>query len=403
VKDRWRKLIGPLSGVKELNLRFTINRNRKDLRFRISLPGNDNEQLLSVVNDIRSSLGRYESVYEIEDNLDGARTEIELRLKPYAETLGLTLADIARQMRQGFYGEEIQRIPRGNDDIKVMLRYPLSERRSVDSMRDIYIRTQDGRSIPLIEVAEVLEVPGSTLIRRENRRRAVSVSADVTKGVDSLALATTILSDNLKDWQQKYRGLHIEIDGAVADEKEFNAQIYKSFGLAFLLSFGLMAIVFRSTWQPVLILTAIPFGFVGAVFGHLLLDKTVTMNSLLGFIACAGVVVNDNLVLLDRIHQLRDQGKSIMDSIAQAGSDRFRAIILTSLTTFVGLLPILSETSIQAQFMIPMVVSLGFGVLFATAVTLIFVPNLYLFGERCKAWLSKPEQELPDDNSPSLK
>jgi multidrug efflux pump subunit AcrB len=150
-----------------------------------------------------------------------------------------------------------------------------------------------------------------------------------------------------------------------------------------------MAIVFRSCWQPVLILTAVPFGFVGAVFGHLFLDITITMNSLLGFVACAGVVVNDNLVLLDRIHQLRDEGKSVHESIMQAGADRFRAIVLTSVTTFVGLLPILSETSIQAQFLIPMVVSLAFGVLFATVVTLIFVPNLYLFGERCQGLLAK--------------
>ena len=150
-----------------------------------------------------------------------------------------------------------------------------------------------------------------------------------------------------------------------------------------------MAIAFRSCWQPVLILTAVPFGFVGAVFGHLLLDVTITMNSLLGFIACAGVVVNDNLVLLDRVHQLRDIGKSAREAIMQAGADRFRAIVLTSVTTFVGLLPILSETSIQAQFLIPMVVSLAFGVLFATVVTLIFVPNLYMFGERCQQLLMK--------------
>lgn len=389
VKDRWRELIGPLPDVKELTLRFTINRNRKDLRFRISLPGNNQEQLTSVVRELRSVLAQYESIEDIEDNLEGSRTEIELRLKPYAETLGLNLADIARQMRQGFYGEEIQRIPRGNDDIKVMLRYPLMERRSIDNIQNVYIRTSDGRSLPLLEVAEVVEVAGYTQIRRENRRRAVAVTANVTQGADSLTLANEILAENLRLWQQSYPGLNVDIGGAVADEKEFNSQILNSFVLAFLLSFGLMAIIFRSCWQPVLILTAVPFGFVGAVFGHLLLGQTVTMNSLLGFIACAGVVVNDNLVLLDRIHQLRDQGKSVMDAIAQAGSDRFRAIILTSLTTFVGLLPILAETSIQAQFMIPMVVSLAFGVLFATVVTLLFVPNLYLLGERVKASLSK--------------
>ncbi|MFT6387515.1 MAG: multidrug efflux pump subunit AcrB [Cellvibrionaceae bacterium] len=382
VKDRWRKLIGPLPGVKELTLRFTINQNRKDLRFRISLPGNDQEKLIDVVSKLRSILLQYQSVQAIEDNLEGSRTEIELHLKPYANALNLSLADIGRQMRQGFYGEEVQRIPRGSDDIKVMLRYPLDERRSVESIKKLYIRTDDGRSVPLLEVANIVEVPGYTQIRRENRRRTVAVTADVIKGVDSLSLANTILNENSDRWKKDYPGLKIEIGGAVADEKEFNSQIIKSFVLAFLLSFGLMAIIFRSCWQPALILTAIPFGFVGAIFGHLLLGQTVTMNSLLGFIACAGVVVNDNLVLLDRIHQLRDQGKSVMEAITQAASDRFRAIILTSLTTFVGLLPILSETSIQAQFMIPMVVSLAFGVLFATVVTLFFVPNLYLLGER---------------------
>lgn len=384
VKDRWRELVGPLPGVKEFSLRFTINNNKKALRFRISLPGNDNQRLANAVTDVEQALSQYQSVYQIENNLDGARTEIELRLKPYANTLGLSLADIARQIRQGIYGEELQRILRGNDDIKVMLRYPLAERQSVDSLRQIYIRASDGRSIPLVEVADIVEVPGYTLIRRENRRRTVALTAEVEKGVDSLAIANAILTDNMPQWQQSYRGLSIEIDGAVADEKAFNTQIATSFALVIFISLGLMAIVFHSFWQPTLVLTAIPFGFVGAVFGHLLLGETMTMNSLLGFIACAGVVVNDNLVLLDRIHQLRDQGVALQEAICRAGSDRFRAIILTSLTTFVGLLPILSETSIQAQFMIPMVVSLGFGVLFATGVTLLFVPNLYLLGERVK-------------------
>ena len=386
-KDRWQQIIGPLTGVKELSLRFTINRNRKDLRFRISMPGNDAGQITAAVTEIRNALARYESIYQIEDTLEGARTEIELRLKPYASILGLSLSDIARQTRQGFYGEEVQRIPRGSDDIKVMLRYPLAERQSIETIQQMYVRTSDGRFVPLSEVAEIVEVPGFTKIDREDRRRTIALTAQVKQGTDTLALANEFVDSNIQQWQQRYRGLTIDIAGAVADEKKFNSLIIKNFAIAFLVSFGLMAIIFRSYWQPILILTAIPFGFVGAVLGHLLMNQTVTMNSMLGFVACAGVVVNDNLVLLDRIHRLRDQGLSVMASITQAGSDRFRAIILTSLTTFVGLLPILSETSIQAQFLIPMVVSLAFGVLFATVVTLIFVPNLYLLGERCHAFI----------------
>ena len=384
VKDRWRELIGPLPGIKELSLRFTIFRNRKALRFRVSLPEHNSDQLSAAVAEVRAALSRYQPVYQIEDTLEGPRTEYELRLKPYAGALGLTLADIARQLRQGFYGEEIQRIPRGSDDIKVMLRYPLSERGSIATVHQMYIRTNDGRSVPLNEVAEVIKVPGFTEIRRENRRRTIAITAEVTKGVDSLALANEFVADNLASWQRKYRGLTVEIAGAVADEKKFNTIIIKNFTIAFLLSFGLMAIIFRSYWQPVLVLTAIPFGFVGAILGHLLMGQTLTLYSMLGFIACAGVVVNDNLVLLDRIHRLRDQGMALRESVIQAGTDRFRAIMLTSLTTFFGLLPILSETSIQARFLIPMVISLAFGILFATVVTLIFVPNLYYFGENCR-------------------
>jgi multidrug efflux pump subunit AcrB len=385
VKDRWRELIGPLAGVKEFTLRYTINRSRKAIQFNLSLPGNDDLQLARAVSDVKNVLGAYSAVYDLEDTLEGSTTEIDLQLKPFASTLGLSLGDIARQMRQGFYGEEVQRIPRGSDDIKVMLRYPLSERQNLDQLQKMYVRTNDGRSIPLVEVVDIIEVPGSTKIRREDRRRTISISANVRNGTDSLLLVNSVLDENLSDWQAKYRGLSIDFDGSVKDEKEFNTQILNSFIFAILLSFGLMAIIFKSTWQPLLILTAIPFGFVGAVFGHLIFGVTITMNSLLGFIACAGVVVNDNLVLLDRIHQLRDQGKSIIESTTQAGADRFRAIILTSVTTFVGLLPILSETSIQAQFLIPTVVSLSFGVLFATFVTLIFVPNLYYWGESLKA------------------
>ncbi|MEO0442200.1 MAG: efflux RND transporter permease subunit [Pseudomonadota bacterium] len=386
-KDRWQDIIGPLTGVQEFNVDFTINPGAKDLRFLISLPGNNAQQIASAITDIRTALSRYQSVYQIEHTLEGARTEIELRLKPYANVLGLSLADIARQIRQGFYGEEVQRIPRGSDDIKVMLRYPVEDRRSVDTIRQMYVRSADNRFVPLNEVAELVEVPGYTKIDREDRRRTIALTAQVEKGVDTLALANGFVEQNFEQWQQAYPGLLIEIAGAVADEKEFNTLIFKNFVIAFTVSFGLMAIIFRSYWQPILILTAIPFGFVGAVLGHLIMNQTVTMNSMLGFVACAGVVVNDNLVLLDRIHRLREQGHSVTQAITQAGADRFRAIILTSLTTFVGLLPILFETSIQAQFLIPMVISLAFGVLFATVVTLIFVPNLYLLGERCRLML----------------
>jgi multidrug efflux pump subunit AcrB len=188
--------------------------------------------------------------------------------------------------------------------------------------------------------------------------------------------------DNVPEWQQQYRGLNVEIAGSLKDQKQFNLTFMLNMIIAILVCYGLMAIAFRSYWQPLLILTAIPFGFVGALLGHLIMSETISVMSMLGFIACAGVVVNDNLVLLDRIQQLHKQGVPTVTALAEAGQDRFRAIILTSLTTFVGLMPILFETSVQAQFLIPMVVSLSFGVLFSTVVTLLLVPNLFLLGEK---------------------
>jgi multidrug efflux pump subunit AcrB len=392
VKNRLRALIGDLEGVKEFNLRFTINANNKALRFRVNVSGNDNAQLSASVEALKNKLQSYASVYDVEDTLEGARREIELRLKPYAEVLGLNLADVAQQIRQGFYGEEVQRIPRGIEDIKVMLRYPAAERRHIDDIAKIYIRSNDGRAIPLSSVAEIIDVPGYSVIRRENRRRTIVVSADITEGEDALAIANEVLRDDLPGWQQQYRGLNVEVAGSLTDQKNFNSTLILNMMIAFFVSYGLMAIAFRSYWQPLLILTAIPFGFVGVILGHLVMNETISIMSMLGFLACAGVVVNDNLVLLDRIQQLCTQVDSkreaIASALAQAGQDRFRAIILTSLTTFIGLVPIMFETSVQAQFLIPMVISLAFGVLFSTFVTLLLVPNLFLLGERIKGCIN---------------
>lgn len=380
IKDRWRENIGDIEGVKELSLRYTINSSSKALRFRVNVAGNNQQVLFDSVAALKTALASYENVYDIEDTLEGARKEVELRVKPHAEVLGLRLADIASQIRQGFYGVEVQRIPRGTDDIKVMLRYPESERRTLENIEGIYIRTQEGRAVPLTSVAEVVDIAGYSVINRENRRRTIIVSAELTEGVDALTLANQVLSENLPLWQQQFTGLHMEVAGSLNEQKEFNSTLYLNMLVAVFVSYGLMAIAFRSYWQPLLILTAIPFGFVGAILGHLIMDKAMSIMSMLGLLACAGVVVNDNLVLLDRIQHLYKKGNDIMDVLAEAGQDRFRAIILTSLTTFIGLLPIMFETSVQAQFLIPMVVSLSFGVLFSTFVTLLLVPNLFLLG-----------------------
>ena len=210
------------------------------------------------------------------------------------------------------------------------------------------------------------------------------------------AVVNDIVKNHFPRWQTLHPGLSMNLDGELQEESEFLNAMLKYMALAMLVIYALMAIPFRSYWQPLLVLTAVPFGIMGAIFGHMLLDGEISMFSLMGVIACAGVVVNDNLVLIDRINQLRAGGHALVEALLQAGEDRFRPIILTSLTTFVGLLPIMSETSMQAQFLIPMVTSLAFGVLFATGVTLLLVPSLYLLGAQVSAHILHRRQSLPD-------
>jgi multidrug efflux pump subunit AcrB len=321
-------------------------------------------------------------VFDVADSFDSPRNEIMLELKPAAEGLGVSLGSVARQVRQAFYGAEAQRIPHAREDVKVMVRYPEEERRSIANLNEMYIRTPMGVEIPFETVASYRIEPGYQKLERLDRMRTLEVSADLKPdGASAAEVVSAIMADFLPVWQQQYPGLTLNLDGELEEEAAFKSAMLKYMALAMLVIFGLMAVAFRSYWQPFLVLTAIPFGIMGAIFGHAILDWEVSIFSMLGVIACAGVVVNDNLVLIDRVNNLRDQGFELWDALLQGAEDRFRPIILTSVTTFVGLLPIMSETSMQAQFLIPMVTSLAFGVLFATGVTLILVPSLYLIGD----------------------
>jgi hypothetical protein len=229
-----------------------------------------------------------------------------LGLKPAAENLGISLADLARQVREGFYGAEVQRIPRTREDVRVMVRYPEGERLSVDNLNEMRVRTPAGDEVPFATVAEISYEPGYMSIDRLNRKRTLEVSAEVVEGiVEPRAVVNAILRDHLPGWQQRYPGLRLALDGELQEESDFMNAMIKYLVLAMLVIYALMAIPFRSYFQPLLVLTAIPFGIMGAIFGHLILNWQVSMFSFLGVIACAGVVVNDNLVLIDRINQLR--------------------------------------------------------------------------------------------------
>ena len=380
VAKRLRESLGDLSEAKDVRFDYTIRDPGKPITLQFASDSIEDLELLSV--DVRSALERYPGVFDISDSFDAPLEELVLSLKPAAESLGITLADVARQIRQAFYGEEVQRIPRDGEDVRVMVRYPEAERRAIANINSMYIRTSDGLEVPFSTVAAYRVETGYQSIERVDRLRTLEVAADVTdEGAAPRAIVESILRTDAPLWLQRYPGLSVNMDGELQEEIEFQqAMVYLGM-LSMLVIFGLMAIAFKSYWQPFLVLTAVPFGLMGAIFGHWILGWQVSMFSIMGVIACAGVVVNDNLVLIDRINNLRAEGMDLESALIQGATDRFRPIILTSVTTFVGLVPIMLETSVQAQFLIPMVVSLSFGVMFATGVTLVLVPALYLLGD----------------------
>ena len=376
---------GVLSEAKEVRMDYTIRDPGKPIR--LVLASKKVQDLEALAEDVREALLSYPGVFDVSDSFDSPRDELVLELKPSAETLGIGLVDVARQVRQAFYGAEAQRIPRGREDVKVMVRYPEAERLAIANLNDMYIRTPSGSEVPFETVATYRVEAGYQKLERLDRLRTLEVEADVeTDGPPPSAIVQSVFREYLPKWQQQYPDLFVNLDGELQEEIEFREATARLMALAMMVIYALMAVAFRSYWQPILILTAVPFGLMGAIFGHMLLGWQVSMFSIMGVTACAGVVVNDNLVLIDRINRLREEGRDVLSSLLQAGEDRFRPIILTSLTTFVGLLPIMSETSVQAQFLIPMVTSLAFGVLFATGVTLVLVPALYLIAEDVSAW-----------------
>lgn len=382
--NRLRELIGPLPEAQSFSLNASQGSGAPDISLNMNMLDNSREVQQAAVKDVSQILAAYPGVFNVRNDLDSERTEVEVKLKPYAETLGITVGDVARQVRQGFYGEEIQRIPRTKEDVRVMLRYLAEERQTLDTLNHIRIRTADGREVPIDAVAEIKLVPGPSTIRRVDRKRNITITAEVAEDSDADSIVTEMMDNYLPQWEGNYPGFSLSRDGNLKEQAKFYDNFSKDFFKVFIIVMALFAIAFRSLFQPFLIMLAVPFGFVGAVLGHLCLGYNFSMFSYFGLLACSGVVVNDNLVLITRINQLRKRGSDTMQAIIQAGIDRFRPIVLTSLTTFIGLLPILFERSMQAQFLKPMVVALAFGVMFSSVVTLFLVPCGYHSGYLAK-------------------
>lgn len=381
IADRWRELAGTIPGVRRLTFNATEGDDAKDIHIRFA--SNNLDHVETAIAEFKAALQEYSGVYEIADTLGSPRQEVTLAIKPVAETLGLRSIDLARQVRQAFYGDEAQRIQRGRDDIRVMVRYPGAERRSLSDLENMRIRTRFGDQVPLGEVAEIHYGEGLATIRRCDRKRVGDVTAMLDRDVIDNAgqimedLEAGLLADLLK----RYPDLSWSPEGGMEAQQRVLTELGIGFAIALFAMYATMAIAFKSYVQPMLIAAAIPFGFVGAAVGHVLLGETINIVSFLGMVALAGVVVNDSLVLVDAVNRLTRNGVPVRQALPQACKQRFRAILLTSLTTFFGLTPLMMETSVQARFMVPMAVTLAFGVAFATIVTLILVPGLYLMIE----------------------
>jgi len=373
----WREKVGKIPGLNELEFEGGTGGGGDPINFQ--LVGNDFEQLDTVADRIKEKLGEYSGVFDIKDSFSTGKQEIRLEIKPEAEALGISLGNLARQTRYAFYGAEAQRIQRGKDEVRVMVRYPYEDRRNLDTLEKMRIRTPDGVTVPFESVAVAVLDKGYSTIRHIDRKRVVNVTADVDKAkIDANRIIQEMQEDFIPDLLRRYPGVKYEIEGESREQNETMGALSKGMILALFAIFALMAIPLSSYVKPLIIMSVIPFGIVGAIFGHWFMGMPLSVLSLCGIIALSGVVVNDSLLMVDFISKWEKRGMNRVEAILKAGPARFRAILLTSFTTFFGLLPMLWEPSLQAAFLKPMATSLAFGILFATVITLVLVPSIYL-------------------------
>jgi len=375
---RLRELIGDIPDAKEVTVHYTSNQN--DPGFELSVRHPDLDLLRAAVSDLEAKLRTFDTLYDVRNNLESASEEIRINLKPGTEKLGLTLADVTRQVRQAYYGLEALRLPRAGQDVKVMVRYPRESRRSIESLKNLRIRTASGNEVPLLSIANLEYAPGINRIARWNGNRAARVSADMKEDIRE-DIMKDLEKNFFPEWEKTYPGLIRGAIGQAEGQARFVAQVKKLYLTAFFVMYMMLAIAFRSYWQPIAIMIAMPYALAGAIFGHLAFDMTMAIFSWFGVAAAMGVVVNDNLVLVDYCNRLRDRGLDAKTAIVEAGVARFRPILLTSITTVVGLMPMMLERSIQAAFLKPIVVALAAGVSIAFFVTLLMVPALYAIGD----------------------
>ena len=380
----WRDLTGPIPGVKQVEFESDLFSTGPPIEIKLSSVSR--EDLKKVTSILKDKLQTYAGVFDIKDSFSAGKDEIKLTLRPEAQNYGITMSSLARQVRQAFYGDEVQRIQRGRDEIKVFLRYPKDERVSLNNLEQMNVRVGNNIEVPLGQVAQGELASGYSTITRTDRKRSINIVADVdlTKANANEILAK-FEEEHISPLLKDYPNVNYSFEGEQREQRDTLGSLFKNFALALFVVYVLLAVPFKSYLQPLIIMSAIPFGFTGAVIGHLIMGMNLAVLSLIGIVALSGVVVNDSLVMVDFINRYkREDGKTNLEAAMSAGPRRFRPILLTSVTTFVGLFPLLIEKSVQAKFLVPMAISLAFGVLFATLITLILVPTSYMVIEDIK-------------------
>jgi multidrug efflux pump subunit AcrB len=346
----------------------------------VRLSSANTSQLEAAGKELKEHLATYGAIYYVTDTADSAQSEAVISVFDNAKNMNVYLSDLGKQVRQAFYGEEVQKIARGVDDVKVRLRMPRKDRMSFDSLNDMRIRAVDGTAVPFSTVGKVNYQTAYTGIRREDRQRSLTVIASIeeSKMVQKDRIQKELEKNYFPKLKEKYPDINFGFSGGFTGQNEFMQSMLSGLAKGLVVIYILFAVAFRSYFKPFIIFTALPFGYMGAVLGHMFFGMNISIYSIMGILAAFGVVINDNLVLMDYIGRLRKQGYDTIRAVETAAEERFRAIFLTSFTTFIGLVPLMMETSVQAQFLKPTVISLAFGVLFATVITLFLVPMLYI-------------------------
>tara|TARA_R110002110_G_scaffold415561_2_gene651000 strand:+ start:233510 stop:236680 length:3171 start_codon:yes stop_codon:yes gene_type:complete len=399
IENRWREAIGNVHGAEVVSITSPDGPSFGPA-VAFDLSHNNVDTLRKAASELEESLHHYSGVFDIRNGASDTADEFHLDILPEAETLGLTRYALASQVRHAFYGAEAQRVQRGIDEIKVMVRYPKADREAVDSLSNMFIRTPAGDEVSFDSVAQLKVEQGLLKATRINYQRAAEVTADVDKSIIEPSKVISDVENNvIPALIKKYPGLSYSVSGLADEETKLFVSMGIGFSLALFGIYALLAIPTRSYLQPLIIMGVIPFGIIGAIVGHWVTGYPLSMMSLMGVIALSGVVVNDSLILVDYVNNAVRSGTDLKTAVIEAGARRFRPILLTSLTTFFGLAPMLLETSAQAQQVVPMAISLAFGILFATVITLFLVPCLYLLLDDLNRWWAgkpAPEQADPD-------